>query len=311
MLVSELENGMKVKDQFLINSVTKNNTNNGLTYLNVELKDKSGTVYAKKWDYKDEDDDVIVPGNIVLIEGETNIYRNNLQIKITASYPLKEDEIDFTKFNKDSPVSLEELETKLNYFIGLIKDKTLSKVVTDVLSEYNDKYLSAPAGRNIHHDYPHGLLTHTISMCEIAEFFTHHYDDVDADLLISATLLHDIGKTIELDGSLVYNYTLEGKLIGHISIGQRIVHEACVKEGLDEVRRILLEHMILSHHGELEFGSPVTPLTKEALLLSQIDLIDSKVAALTKALEVTPDGDFTQKIFALDNRTFYKPKKKE
>ncbi len=309
MLISELENGVKVKDQFLINSVTKNNTNNGSSYLNVELKDKSGTIYAKKWDYKDEDDDIIVVGNIVLIEGETNIYRNTLQIKIVNAYSLQEDEIDFTKFTKDSPVSLEELTKKLDYFINLIGDPQLKEVVTDVINQYQTGYYSLPAGRNIHHDYPHGLLTHTISMCEIAEFFASHYDDVDKDLLISATLLHDIGKTIELSGSLVYNYTLEGKLLGHISIGDTIIHDACLKVGLPEEKRILLEHMILSHHGENEFGSPVEPLTKEALLLSQIDLIDSKYNALIKALDVTPEGDFTQKIFALDNHQFYKPKK--
>ncbi len=308
-LISEFIKDEKVGTQLLVNNVSKSTSSTGTTYLNVELKDNSGTIFAKKWEPSEADEEALSTGNIVYVEGEVNLYKSNLQLKISSVTPLDAEEVDLSRFTKESPLSLEELDKKLSYYIDSISDPLLKKTVNIALTRYDKEFHNLPAGKNIHHDYRHGLLTHVISMAEIAEFFTSHYDDIDYDMLMSATLLHDIGKSKELEGDVSYSYTLEGKLLGHISLGEVIVSEAALEAGLDEEKTTVLLHMILSHHGQLEFGSPVLPQTKEALLLSLIDSLDSKMAAVTKALDGVAPGGSSPKVYALDNRTFYKPKK--
>ncbi len=308
-MINEFSKDERISEQLLVVSVTKSSTISNSPYLSVDLRDKTGTINGKKWDYTPEDEEMFVAGNILLINGETTLYRDRLQLKITSASVLNPEEVDVAKFTKDSPIDYDTLKSELDKYIASISDKDLRKVVTTAIAKYETQFLNHPAGRQIHHDYPHGLLTHVISMCEIGEFLAKHYDDVDYDMLMSATILHDIGKCLELEGDIEYTYSLEGKLLGHISIGETIVREACLEVGLDSEKATLLQHCILSHHGQLEYGSPVLPLTKEALILSLIDLTDSRVAVLSKALETTKEGEYTSKIFALDNRQFYKPKK--
>ena len=147
---------------------------------------------------------------------------------------------------------------------------------------------------------------HTVSMLEIGEFLYHKYPDINYDLLMSGIILHDLGKTIELEGDIVFKYSLEGRLLGHISIQAAEIRKAADKLGIKSDVPMLLEHIVLSHHGQLEYGSPVMPLTKEALLVNLIDNLDSKMTIVTKALEGVEKGEFSQKVFALDNRMFYK-----
>ncbi len=307
--INEFVKDQKVGTQLLVNTVSKSTTSVGTYYLNVEFKDNTGTIYGKKWEPSDNDEAVLTPGNIVYVEGDVVIYKNNPQLKISSVTPLEASEVDLARFTKESPLSQDELDKKLNYYIDSISDPLLKKTVTIAINKYDKEFHNLPAGKNIHHDYRHGLITHVVSMCEIAEFLTQHYGDIDYDMLMSATLLHDIGKSKELEGEVSYSYTLEGKLLGHISLGEVIVSEAASEAGLDHEKTTVLLHMILSHHGQLEFGSPVLPQTKEALLLSLIDSLDSKMAAVSKALDGVAPGDSSQKVFALDNRTFYKPKK--
>ena len=145
-------------------------------------------------------------------------------------------------------------------------------------------------------------------MAELGDFLANKYQPVNRDLLITGILLHDIGKVIELEGPVVYHYTVEGKLLGHISIMVSEIRKAAEELNIKNETPLLLEHMVLSHHDKPEFGSPVPPLTKEALLLTLIDNMDSKMAIVTKALETVNPGEFTQKIYPLDGRMFYKAK---
>ena len=146
-------------------------------------------------------------------------------------------------------------------------------------------------------------------MADLGVYLASYYEDVDKDVLLSGILLHDMGKTIEFEGPVVYKYSIEGKLLGHISIMVSEIRRAA--EGLKITSEVpmLLEHMVLSHHGYPDFGSPVLPMTKEALLLSLIDNLDSKMVIVSKALENVNPGEFSQKVFPLDNRMIYKPKK--
>ena len=145
-------------------------------------------------------------------------------------------------------------------------------------------------------------------MADIAASLCETYD-VDHDLVITGCLLHDMGKIIELEGPIVYKYSTEGKLLGHISIMAAEIRKAADELKLTSEVPLLLEHMVLSHHGQQEFGSPVMPLTKEGLLLSLIDNLDSKMVVVNKAVADVEPGNFSNKVFSLDNRSFYKPKK--
>ena len=146
-------------------------------------------------------------------------------------------------------------------------------------------------------------------MCDYAKAICSVNASLNYDLLITGCLLHDIGKTIELSGVVATTYTEEGNLLGHISIGFGLVKEICDQNNIDKEKSILIEHMILSHHGEREFGAPVLPSFKEAVVLSYIDRLDSEMMEIDKAYEKTNDGEFTERIFPLDNQIFYKNKK--
>ena len=150
-------------------------------------------------------------------------------------------------------------------------------------------------------------MTHTLSMAQICEFLSSHYKNLNHDLLISGALLHDLGKIIEFNGPVLTKYTNEGKLLGHISIGFSIVREYCEKLSINKEKAILLQHMILSHHGKYEFGSPVLPMVKEALVLSMVDDLDAKEELCEQTLASVKKGEFSPRLFALEDRSIYNP----
>ena len=200
------------------------------------------------------------------------------------------------------------LIVKFNTYVNSVKDPDCKAILEWIIAKIGDPIYTHPAAVSIHHDYVSGLLMHTVTMADIAETLVPIYD-ADRDILITGILLHDIGKVIEMEGPVVFHYTLQGKLIGHISILSAMIKEAADELKIEGETPLLLQHMILSHHGQQEYGSPVLPSTKEALLLSLVDNLDCKMVALNKALETTNPGEFTQRIFSLDGRYIYNPKK--
>lgn len=309
-LLNEFHDGEELIDQqLLVMSVTKNINKNGKPYLDLQLKDVSTTRNAKKWEIMPGDEELFAVGNILSIDGKMILFNNSLQLYIQNARLVEKDDIDITSFVTYAPVKEEELIKDLKRYRSLIKDSGIKAIVDDIYSRYYDKFIYYPAASSIHHDYRNGLLYHSVSMLHHAEYFASYYGDLDTDLLYAGAMLHDLGKVVELEGDISFKYSLEGKLLGHISIGSAIVQEARERLNINSEKGILLQHLILSHHGQLEFGSPVPPLTKEALLLSIIDNVDSKMAILKKALDEVEPGSFTSKIFPLDGRLFYKPKK--
>ena len=307
-LVADYKDGDRITSQLLIVNALKGVTNNGLSYFTLDLRDSSGQINAKKWEVTPEDEEIFVAGNVIEATFEVIFYKNSLQLKIFSAKALKDDEIDVSLFAKKAPVPYEVLVDKLHKHIDSIQDEDLKKILLHILKKYKDKFLTFPAAASIHHDYLNGLLHHTVSMADHAAYLADYYPNINKDLLITATILHDVGKTIELEGKVVYKYSLEGKLIGHISLMSSEISKAKDELGIDSVNAVLLQHMVLSHHGQLDYGSPVLPLTKEALLLTLIDNLDSKMVIVEKALEQTEVGNFSNKVFALDNRMFYKHK---
>ena len=307
-LVAEFKDGDRLTSQLLIVSALKGVTNNGLTYFTLDLRDSSGNINAKKWEVTPEDELTFVAGNVIEATFEVILYKNSLQLKIFSAKALKDEEIDVTLFAKKPPIPQEELINKLHNHINSIENEDCKKLLIHILKKYKDKFLTYPGAVSIHHEYSSGLLHHTVSMADHAAYLASYYPNVNKDILLTGTILHDIGKTIEFEGKVIFKYSLQGKLVGHISLMSSEIAKAADELGITSEIPLLIQHMILSHHGQLEYGSPILPLTKEALLLYLIDNLDSKMVIVEKALESVNEGEFTNKIFALDNRMFYKHK---
>ena len=307
-LIKELRDGERVSLQALVGSVTRGVNVSGSPYLNIELRDSSGSISAKKWEVENGDEEIFVTGNIVGVTAEILKYRDNLQAKIISTSRIAPDDVDVSRFIKAPPVPKAELKERFDKLLATIKNEDCLKILNYFLKKYEKVFYDAPAATSVHHEFSSGLLMHSLYMAETCDFLSHQYQDINRDLLITGAILHDFGKMTELEGPAVYKYSLEGKLLGHISIMCAEIRNAAQELDIKSEIPLLLEHMVLSHHGHLEFGSPVLPLTKEALILSIVDLLDSKITIVSKALEETKPGEFTQKIFHLDNSSFYKPK---
>ena len=306
-MIADFNDHDHIEGQFLLGSVSKGVNANGGSYLSVELRDASGQIVAKKWDATLADEAMFVPGNVISVIGETNKYKDQLQLKILSAELVPLEEIDVERFVKAPPVSKETLIKKFNDHVASIKNEDCLKLIEYMMDKFGDKLFSYPAAVSIHHEYSSGLLMHSVTMADLAVTLCPIYD-CDHDLMVTGCLLHDMGKIIELEGPIVYKYSLEGKLLGHISIMCAEIRKAAEELKIQSEIPLLLEHMVLSHHGQQEFGSPVMPLTKEGLLLSLIDNLDSKMVVVNKALNDVEPGNFSNKVFPLDNRAFYKPK---
>ena len=307
--IKDLVDGDHLIGQLLVTQANKGITEKGMAYINVSFQDKTGSLEAKKWDATDTDLATLVPGAVVNVDGVINLYKNQNQLKILSVSKVEDfDNLDLTQFQKVSPIPLDEMKARLDKYLHSFKDKDVEKVTNAVIEHFYNKYISYPAAVRIHHEFGSGILHHSLAMADLAEAVAKLYPQVDRDILICGCLIHDIGKTVEYEKPLTPSVTVEGKLAGHISIMyaefKKIVDPLNIKSEVP----LLLEHMILSHHGTHEFGSPVLPSTREAMLLSMIDLLDSRMMVLDKALGETKPGEFSQKIWAMDNICFYKPK---
>ena len=307
-MIASFEDHEHIEGQFLLGNVSKGVNASGGAYLSVELRDASGSIVGKKWDATAEDEQLFVVGNVIQVVGETNKYKEQLQLKILSAELVSLEQIDVEKFVKAPPVAKETLIERFNAHVNSIKNEDCLKLLKYMINKFGDKIYSYPAAVSIHHEYSSGLLMHSITMADLANYLCPIYD-CDHDLMITGCLLHDLGKIIELEGPIVYKYSTEGKLLGHISIMAAELRKAADELKIKSEIPLLLEHMVLSHHGQQEFGSPVMPLTKEALLLSLIDNLDSKMVVVNKAVADVEPGNFSNKVFSLDNRSFYKPNK--
>ena len=308
--IKDFIDGDHIIGQLLVVSSTKGTTDKGLSYLNVTFQDKSGTIEAKKWDASDDDLKVLSPGSVVLVDAIVNLYKNQPQLKVVGISKLDPKEIDMSNFARVSPIPLEELKARLDKYLSSFKDKDVEKVTKAVISHFYDRYITYPGAVKVHHEFGSGILHHSLFMADVADALSKIYTQVDRDILVAGALLHDIGKTIEYENPVAPVQTAEGKLCGHVAIGyaefKRIVDELHIESEVP----LLLEHMILAHHGTLEFGSPVIPATREALLLSEIDMLDSRQMILDKALDQVKEGEFTPRLWMMDETSFYKPKKR-
>jgi 3'-5' exoribonuclease len=305
--IAELTDGDHVQSQFLVTAVAKGVTANSRSYLTVTLQDATGTLDAKKWDVEEADNDIFVPGNIVAVEAEVLSYKNILQLKILSGEALPQESIDFTRFVPSAPVPKAELIKKLEGYLASLQNPQVKKLTEYLVKKHYDAYVNYPAAVRNHHNFASGLLYHSLCMADDAEALAKLYPGLNRDVLVAGALIHDIGKTIELSGPVATKFTLDGRLLGHISIMQAEVKEAADALGLVGEIPAVMEHMILSHHNKPEFGSPVLPETREAVALAAIDDFDAKMAILDKAYQGVKPGEWTQKVLTMDDRYFYLP----
>lgn len=312
-MISDLkEFSGKIVEKFLVINATKGVTNVGAPYFNMTLQDASGQIEGRKWEVKDNDVEIFSPGNIVEITAEVVKYRTSLQLKVLTGRVLDQDEYNVIDFVSSAPVAKERLQKQLIHFIQEIGDIEIRNVVEDLIGGTRmTSFMIYPAASKNHHEYLSGLLHHTVGMLNAAEALLNVYPSLNKDYLYAGVILHDVGKLIELSSPIMPKYTVAGKLIGHISIVQAQIMEACQRLNISDETSIILQHLVLSHHGKKEFGSPVEPMIKEAEVLSMIDNLDARINMIDKALKDVEEGEFSQRIMSLDGRSFYKPKTKK
>ncbi len=294
----------------MITHVTSGKTNgaNKSNYLSIVFQDDSGQIDAKLWNATVEQMEALTSGAVVRAKGDIIKYSDDRQMKIVSIDNISYQESQQVQFLAKAPLDENKM---IEEIMGYIKRISNMKIytITKYLFEANvDKLKIYPAASKNHHEFVSGLAYHTLSMLRIAEAMVINYPQLNADLIYAGICLHDLGKTIELSGPVVPTYTLEGKLLGHISIAQSMIHEAAKELNIEGEEVTLLQHIILSHHGKNEYGSPVLPLIREAEIIYLIDNIDARIHMFDKALEPIEYGEHSKRIFALENRMIYKPK---
>ena len=293
----------------IINNVTagKTNGNNKTNYLTITLQDKTGTIDAKLWNAKPEQMESLIVGCVVDVKGDVIKYGEDLQLKLEKIEIYSTAQSEQLEYLKSAPYTTIELDEKINEYLNAIQDQTIYQITKALYEEHYEKMIVYPAASRNHHEFVSGLAYHTVSMLEMAKGISSIHTSLNTDYLYSGIILHDLGKIIELSGPVVPEYTLAGKLLGHISISQAMISSKAKDLNLDDESVIILQHLILSHHGKLEYGSPMLPIIKEAEVIYLNDNLVARINMIENALENVEPGHFSKRVFALENRSFYKP----
>ncbi len=308
--ISELKAGEKAEGFYLIKSFDVKKTTNGKQYIDIELVDKTGEINAKIWEYTDEKETLVAGNSIVKVRGEVLEWNGSKQLKINkirAKMPA--DSVVISELIPSAPIEQGEMMNSVKSYIDKIKDAEIKLLVENIISKYSNRLYYYPAAKKNHHSYRGGLLYHTLRMLQSGEMLGQVYDFLKMDYVYAGVILHDICKILEMDSDeygIVSDYTMEGKLLGHIIQGIKEIEIEGEKIGLSKEKSTVLQHMVLSHHYEPEFGSPKKPMTPEAELLHFLDIIDARMFDFEHALEGIEPGRFTDKIWLLDNRNLYK-----
>ncbi len=307
--ITKLQPGEQVDQFLLVKEAKKGVTTVGKPFMSLLLQDRSGDIEAKLWDTSEEHENLYRAQVIVKVGGEIHDYRGKNQLRVKQIRPVREDEgVQISDLLPTSATPKEELMEVLNQFFFQIKNPNISRITRHIIKKHQESLMIFPAATKNHHDYASGLIDHVVSMLKLSSAICDLYPTLNRDLLYAGVILHDIGKVIELSGPVGTMYTVEGNLLGHISIMVNEIGLTATELKIeDEEEVMLLKHLVLSHHGKEEWGSPKKPMIQEAEMLHYIDNIDAKMNMLTRALDKTQPGEFTERLFPLDNRSFYKP----
>ena len=316
--LAKYEEGRNFDGFFLVLTKQQRTTKTNKPYLNLILGDKTGQLEARVWDPTDQriakDFD---RGDIVKVRGCCSRFEDRLQVKIEQLRPAQPGEVEKTDMLPATGYDVNDLWRQLGNFIESMANTDLKALLRAILSDPSiaTAYREAPAARQLHHAWLGGLLEHVVSLLRLGERVAAHYPLLDRDLLLTGVILHDIGKIRELSWDIGFDYTIEGVLLGHIQMGVDLVEKAIA--GLPDFPgrlRTLVLHLILSHHGKLEYGSPKLPMIPEALVLNFIDDLDAKMQAVISEFDKSeregrsPD-ELTGRVWSLDNRQLLNTKR--
>ncbi len=287
--INELREGDITHDIYLCKSVQSLVAKNGKNYLSIALQDKTGILDAKVWDVTSggiEDFDAL---DYLYVEGEVTVFQGTMQLKCRRIRKCREGEYNPADYLPYSRFDLDTMYKKLNEYINLVKDPFLKKLLESFFiedEEFKKAFKMHSAAKSVHHGFVGGLLEHTLSVTSLCVKFAEQYSFLNKDLLITAAICHDIGKTKELSDMPANDYTDDGNLLGHIVIGYEMVGERIEKiEGFPHALGSMLRHCILAHHGEYEYGSPKKPAIAEAIALHFADNLDAKMETMRELLE--------------------------
>ena len=293
----------------LITKSEKKVTAKGKDYLDLTLSDKDGEISAKYWDYNESVQGQFPAETLVKVRGTISQYNGADQFRVERIRKATDaDDVNMADFVRSASYSGEYMYAQLSECVNGFADADFKKLVSYMLEQNKEKLLYWPAAYRLHHALRGGLLMHTLSIVRLCEGVCKVYPFVNRDLLLSGAILHDIAKLSEFvvgDTGIASGYSVEGNLIGHLVMGARMVDEAAKALAIPAEKSMLLQHMVLSHHGEPDFGAAVRPLFLEAELLSELDLMDARVYQIHDATAPLQPGAFTNRMWALEDRKMY------
>jgi 3'-5' exoribonuclease len=304
--------GEEVTTFFLIKAKNVKTSSANKPYIDFTFQDVTGEINAKLWDVKGDIEQIYNPGELVKVMGSVTQWQSTLQLKIIKIRNVEpEDQVDYGQFIPVAPIDAETMFNEILFYINKMTHKDFKKLTLALLEESKARLMYYPAAKSNHHAIKSGLLYHIIRMLRTGDALCDIYHNCNRDLVFAGVILHDIEKLNEMDANelgIVGEYTKEGQLLGHIIMGIKKIEKTAETLRIDPEVSLLLQHMILAHHYEPEFGSPKKPLIPEGELLHYIDMIDARMYDMNKALKDVDTEHFTDPIFVLDRRRLYRSK---
>ena len=312
--INELKSNMEIIDFFMVKSIGIKVGSNNKQYLDLHLADNTGEVSAKKWDVSEGEQpalSAIKEGNIVKVKAQVTEWNGMKQLRVLRIRKSTEaDVLELSDFIKAAPEQPEDMYRFITDCANEIKDDDLRRLTTKLLVDNKDRLWYYPAASRNHHAEYAGLLWHMKRMIMSGKALCKIYDFLNEDLVVTGVIIHDMEKLNEIDASengIASGYSMKGQLLGHIVQGVTMIDELCKELGIDEEKAIILEHMILTHHYEPEFGSPKKPMFPEAEILHYLDVMDARMFDMEEALDGVGPGGFSERFRVLDNRRIYRP----
>lgn len=306
---TDVKAGDSINDVFALSEKKLGHKKDGNKYLNITLSDKTGSIKGVVWDNVDSIISTVNTGDFVHVKGNVSEYNGSLQLIVKNMKLQPADFVNTSDFLPVTPHNIDNMYERLMDITNSIKTTYLKKLLNAFWKdkEFADKFKTAPAAKKMHHAYLGGLLEHSLSMAILAEKVAGHYSGIDTDLLLTGAILHDIGKIREFNYNLNIDYSDEGRLLSHIVIGMEMIEKKIKQiEDFPQQQALLLKHLVVSHHGTREFGSPEPPKTIEAFLLNYIDEIDSKINGIRSFMSSCDPNEKWTSYHRLLGRYFYK-----
>ncbi|MBC85826.1 MAG: HD family phosphohydrolase [Bdellovibrionaceae bacterium] len=288
VFVKDLIDKQAIDTHFLVSQKNKMTDKNGKPFMIVHLSDRSGTIHGMLWEKVDAWDKEIVEGQIFKIKGSVQTYQGKLQLVLNSAVRANSDDVDMSNFVKSIGQDPNQLLEKVNGYVSSLEDDRIKQLLQNTLSDelVKTRIVQYPAAKTIHHASIGGLIEHITSICGVMDFLATHYKILNRDLLIFGAIYHDIGKLYELKVEGGFGYTDRGRLVGHMQIACEMVGKYSEGiDGFDDTLKDKLIHIILSHHGRLEYGSPKRPKFLEALVVAMIDDLDSKIDSISGLMQ--------------------------